>query len=72
VTGWKDSHFLILNTMKQIKSFRLDYDLLNQLDNESKTENRNLSNYVEHLLLTHPARGGFKDKKPSTKRKLKH
>jgi len=57
--------------MKQIKSFRLDYDLLNQLEKECQSENRNLSNYVEHLLLTHPARGGFKAKKPSTERTKK-
>ena len=57
--------------MKQIKSFRLDYDLLTELDKEAKTENRNLSNYVEHLLITHPARGGFKAKKHSTERTKK-
>jgi len=31
----------------------------------------NLKNYIEFVLVTH-AGGGFKDKKPSTKRKLKH
>lgn len=28
-------------------------------------------NYIQSVLVLH-ARGGFKDKKPSTKRKLKH
>lgn len=40
----------------------------------------NLKNYIETILSTHAknaivephAGGGFKDKKPSTKRKLKH
>jgi len=31
----------------------------------------NLKNYIESVLVLH-ARGGFKDKKPSTKRKLKY
>lgn len=31
----------------------------------------NFKNYIEYVLVTH-AGGGFKDKKPSTKRKLKH
>ncbi len=31
----------------------------------------NLKSYIESVLVTH-AGGGFKDKKPSTKRKLKH
>jgi hypothetical protein len=31
----------------------------------------NLKNYIESILVLH-AGGGFKDKKPSTKRKLKH
>jgi hypothetical protein len=57
--------------MKTIKSFRLDFDLLSELDHESGLQHRTLSNYVEHLLLTHPARGGFKAKKPSTERTKK-
>lgn len=31
----------------------------------------NLKSYIESILVLH-AGGGFKDKKPSTKRKLKH
>ena len=33
--------------------------------------NTDRKNYIQSVLLTH-AGGGFKDKKPSTKRKLKH
>jgi hypothetical protein len=33
--------------------------------------NTNLKSYIESVLVLH-AGGGFKDKKPSTKRKLKH
>ena len=35
---------------------------------QSKTDRKN---YIQSVLVTH-AGGGFKDKKPSTKRKLKH
>ena len=34
-------------------------------------ERTSLKNYIESVLVTH-ARGGFKDKKPSTERNLKH
>ena len=58
--------------MKKPYSFKLEEDLLSDLQKEAIHDNRNFNNYVENLLITHPARGGFKDKKPSTKRKLKH
>jgi len=47
---------------KTLKSFRLDDDLLFQLTDEAISTNRKLSNYVEHLLFTHPMRVGSKNK----------
>ena len=58
--------------MKKPYSFKLEEDLLSDLQKEAVQDNRNFNNDVENLLLTHPARGGIKKKKPSTKRKLKH
>lgn len=57
--------------MKKPYSFKLEEDLLSDLQTKAKQDNRNFNNYVENLLLTHPARGGFKYKKRSTKRKSK-
>jgi len=57
---------------KTLYSIRLDSELIRQLKIESLQQNRSVSNLIETLLLTHPERGGFKDKKPSTKHKLKH
>lgn len=58
--------------MKVQLPLKVDESLKGLLTKEAIEQNRSLNNYVETLLLTHPARGGFKDKKPSTKRKLKH
>jgi len=57
--------------MKKPYSFKLEEDLLSDLQTEAVQVNRSFNNYVENLLLTHPARGGFKDKKPSTERTKK-
>jgi hypothetical protein len=57
--------------MKLPYSFKLDEKLLSDLQTEAPQANRSFNNYVENLLLTHPARGGFKAKKPSTERKSK-
>jgi len=57
--------------MKKPYSFKLEEDLLSDLQKEAIQDNRNFNNYVENLLLTHPARGGFKAKKHSTKRTKK-
>ncbi len=57
---------------KTLYSFRLDTELGRQLKIESLQQNRSMSNYIETLLNSHPARGGFKDKKPSSKRKSKN
>ncbi len=58
--------------MKVQLPLKVEVDLKTSLSNEAALDGRSLNNYVEMLLNTHPARGGFKDKKPSTKRKLKH
>ena len=57
--------------MKVQLPLKVEGDLKTSLSNEAALDGRSLNNYVEMLLNTHPARGGFKDKKPSTKRKLK-
>lgn len=44
------------------------FKTLSKLAIDNKT---NLKSYIESVLVLH-AGGGFKDKKPSTKRKLKH
>jgi hypothetical protein len=38
------------------KAFRLDPDLVKDLEREAKEQHRTLSNYVEYLLLTHQER----------------
>lgn len=58
--------------MKVQLPLKVEESLKDQLTKEATEQNRSLNNYVETLLLTHPARGGFKDKKPSTKRKSKN
>lgn len=58
--------------MKVQLPLKVEVDLKTSLANEAALDGRSLNNYVEMLLNTHPARGGFKDKKPSTKRQLKH
>ena len=57
--------------MKKPYSFKLEEDLLSDLQKEAIHDNRNFNNYVENLLITHPARRGFKAKKPSTERTKK-
>jgi len=42
------------------KAFRLDPELVKELQAEAKKENRTLTNYVQHLLKTHPSRKGKK------------
>lgn len=44
--------------MKLPYSFKLDENLLSELQTESVTQNRSFNNYVETLLFTHPSRGG--------------
>lgn len=56
---------------KTLYSIRIDSELMRQLKIESLQQNRSVSNLIQTLLLSHPARGGFKDKKPSAKRKSK-
>ena len=46
------------NVLKAIAKMAVDSDMY-------------VKNYIESVLVLH-AGGGFKDKKPSTKRKLKH
>jgi hypothetical protein len=58
--------------MKVQLPLKVEENLKTSLSNEAAMDGRSLNNYVEMLLNTHPARGGFKDKKPSTERKLKH
>lgn len=67
----KGSNPLGVTMEKTLYSFRLDSELGRQLKIESLQQNRSMSNYVETLLSSHPARGGFKAKKPSTKRSKK-
>lgn len=52
--------------MKVQLPLKVEESLKDQLTKEATEQNRSLNNYVETLLLTHPARGGFKDKKTST------
>jgi len=57
--------------MKVQLPLKVEVDLKTSLSNEAALDGRSLNNYVEMLLNTHPARGGFKDKKTSTKRSTK-
>jgi len=71
--------FTLLHQTETITSFDTDMRKLIDLDEAtfkalSKMAidaNTNLKSYIESVLVTH-ARAGFKDKKPSTKRKSKN
>ncbi len=63
--------FITLNMKIQLP-LKVDESLKDSLNKEAAEQHRSLNNYVETLLITHAARGGFKDKKPYTKRKLKN
>ena len=61
--------------MKKPYSFKLEPEIIPALRQIADSENRSLNNMVEKILFDFielRAGGGFKDKKPSTKRKLKH
>jgi len=45
-----------------VKAFRLDPELVKELEMEAMDQHRSLSNYVEYLLLTHPTRPKKKTK----------
>lgn len=49
----------------------LDEDVVKQLSKMAIDSDTDRKNYIQTVLVTH-AGGGFKDKKPYTKRKLKH
>lgn len=49
----------------------LDDETVKKLSHLALDSNLDRKNYIQSVLVTH-AGGGFKDKKPSTKRKLKH
>jgi hypothetical protein len=49
----------------------LDDEVVKQLSKMAIDSDTDRKNYIQSVLVTH-AGGGFKDKKPSTKRKLKH
>jgi hypothetical protein len=53
------------------KLIDLDKSTFKTLSKLAIDNNTNLKIYIQSVLETH-AGGGFKDKKPSTKRKLKH
>jgi hypothetical protein len=53
------------------KIIDINEDTFKSLSHMAIESNTNLKSYIESVLVTH-AGGGFKDKKPSTKRKLKH
>ena len=53
------------------KLIDLDEATFKNLSKLAIDNNTNLKSYIEYVLVLH-ARGGFKDKKPSTKRKFKH
>lgn len=56
-------------TKSPVKSFRLNPDLVSELEKESKAQHRTLSNYVEYLLVTHQSRGGGVKKATNKKNK---
>lgn len=43
-------------TKTPVKSFRLNPDLIKELQKEADKQHRTLSNYVEYLLYTHQER----------------
>jgi len=49
----------------------LDEEVVKQLSKMAIDSDTDRKNYIQSILVLH-AGGGFKDKKPSTKRKLKH
>lgn len=49
----------------------LDEEVVKQLSKMAIDSDTDRKNYIQSVLVTHTG-GGFKDKKPSTKRKLKH
>jgi hypothetical protein len=49
----------------------LDEEVVKQLSKMAIDSDTDRKNYIQSVLVLH-ARGGFKAKKPSTKRKLKH
>ena len=57
--------------LKMRKLIDLDEATFKTLSKLAIDNNTNLKSYIESVLVLH-AGGGFKDKKPSTKRKLKH
>ena len=63
----------ILNKHEELmrKLIDLDESTFKTLSKLAIDNNTNLKSYIESVLVTH-AGGGFKDKKPSTKRKLKN
>lgn len=42
--------------MRKILSFKMLPELIEELRQEAKNENRSMNNYVEHLLITHSQR----------------
>lgn len=42
--------------MKSTYTFKLNPELLQELQKEAKKENRSFNNYVETLLMNHPER----------------
>jgi hypothetical protein len=60
-----------VNNFIMRKLIDLDESTFKTLSKLAIDNNTNLKSYIESVLVTH-AGGGFKDKKPSTKRKLKH
>jgi hypothetical protein len=53
------------------KLIDLDEQTFKSLSHMAIESNTNLKSYIESVLVTH-AGGGFKDKKPSSKRKSKN
>jgi hypothetical protein len=49
-------------TNTPVKAFRLNTELVKELQKEAAEQHRNLSNYVEFLLSTHPGRKKTKKK----------
>lgn len=49
----------------------LPEEVVRQLSKMAIDSNTDRKNYIQSVLVTHSRGGGFKDKKPSTKRKSK-
>jgi hypothetical protein len=50
--------------MRKMYSFKLLPDLIEELKQEAKNENRSMNNYVEHLLITANRKKGIIIKNP--------